>query len=84
MARMLALMALAAAATAGTARADFPYAPGSNVHKPDTFRLAPAVIPNDFSEALDWKLAATPDSPLANPMTAMVNSQPDELCGVAA
>ncbi len=81
-ARMLVLMALALGATAGAARADFPYAPGGNPHEPATFRLAPGVVPNDFNEASDWKLAATPDSPLANPMTATVNNQPDELCGI--
>jgi hypothetical protein len=76
------MLATAFGATAGAARADFPYAPGGDPRNPDTFRLAPGVVPNDFSEASDWKLAATPDSPLANPMTATVNNQPDELCGI--
>ncbi len=67
---------------AGAARADFPYAPGGNPHNPDTFRLAPGVVPNDFSESSDWKLVATPDSPQSNPLTAKVNQQRDELCGV--
>ncbi len=40
------------------------------------------MAPNDFSESGDWKLAGTPDSPLANPLTAKVNLQKDELCGI--
>ena len=74
--------AAAGAGAASPASADFPYAPGGNPHNPATFRLAPGVVPNDFSETGDWKLAATPDSPLSNPLTAKVNLQPDELCGI--
>jgi hypothetical protein len=59
--------------------ASFPYAPGGNQFNPDTFRLAPGVVPNEFSESGDWKLAATPDTSL---LSAKVNLQPDELCGI--
>jgi Subtilase family len=80
--RLAAVVVVFVGACASSARADFPYAPGSNPHDPSTFRLAPGVVPNDFSESGDWKLAATPDSPSANPLTAKVNMQADELCGV--
>ena len=85
MRRALVLCAAALLCTAwvaSVARADFPYAPGGNPHNPDTFRLAPGVTPNDFSETGDWKFAATPDTPSANPLTAKVNLQSDELCGI--
>ena len=82
-ARTCAAAAAAISALAVTsARADFPYAPGGNPHNPLTFKLAAGVAPNDFSESGDWKLAATPDSPLSNPLTAKVNLQADELCGI--
>ena len=72
--RVLVLAALAwLVCLAPLARADFPYAPGG---------LAPGVAPNEFSETADWKLAATPDGPLANPLTFKVNGQADELCGI--
>ena len=72
--RVLVLAALAWLVwLAPLARADFPYAPDG---------LAPGVAPNEFSETADWKLAATPDGPLANPLTFKVNGQADELCGV--
>ena len=80
--RGILLTALAAGVMAVPARAQFPYAPGGNPHRPGTFRLAPGVVPSEFSESADWKLAGTPDSPLANPMTATVNEQRDELCGI--
>jgi hypothetical protein len=78
----LALGVLAAA----PARGDFPYAPGGDPHNPDTFRLAPGVVPNNFSES-DWKLLATPDNPgsappYIAPLVLKVNNQPDELCGI--
>jgi hypothetical protein len=66
----------------GPARAAFPYAPGGNPHNPLTFKLAPGEAPSEFSETGDWKLAATPDSVLANPLAITVNNQPDELCGI--
>jgi hypothetical protein len=37
------------------------------------------VAPNEFSESGDWKLAATRDTSL---LSAKVNLQPDELCGI--
>ncbi len=70
-----------AALGAAVARADFPYAPGADPHNPDTFRLPAGVVPNDFSES-DWKLVGTPDSITASPLTAKINLQHDELCGI--
>jgi Subtilase family len=75
-------LAVWASVAASTAQADFPYAPGADPHRPDTFRLAPGVAPDDFSETGDWKLSGTPESPAANPLTATVNRQADELCGI--
>jgi Subtilase family len=81
--RLCAAVAASISALAVTsAQADFPYAPGGNPHRPDTLKLAPGVVPNDFSESGDWKLTGTPDSPLSNPLTAKVNLQTDELCGI--
>jgi hypothetical protein len=79
MKRLALIATLIAGVATPVARADFPYAPGGDVHDPSTFRLAPGVVPNDFSETGDWKLAATPDSATAS---AKVNQQADELCGV--
>jgi hypothetical protein len=76
------LVAATAVAGSGVAQADFPYAPGGNPFAPRTFHLAPGLVPNDFSETSDWKLATTPDPPTANPGTAAVNGQTDELCGI--
>ncbi len=73
---------VAAIAVVTPAQADFPYAPGGNRFDPNTFRLAPGVAPNDFSESGDWKLAATPESPVSNPLIAKVDLQKDELCGI--
>ena len=58
---------VAAIALASPAQADFPYAPGGNRFNPDTFRLAPGVAPNDFSESGDWKLAAHARQPARQP-----------------
>ncbi len=80
--RVVCAVALAVGLGAGAAEADFPWAPGGNPHDPTTFRLAPGVVPSDFSETGDWKFAATPDSPTANPLTAKINRQADELCGI--
>jgi hypothetical protein len=75
MRRLAVLVAVVAGVGFGgtVARADFPYPSGGN------FRLPPGVVPNDFSESGDWKLAATPDSGAAS---AQVNQLADELCGV--
>ena len=40
------------------------------------------MVPNDFSETGDWKLTGTPDTSLSNPLSAKVNLQADELCGI--
>ncbi len=82
MRRALLLSVAALLSAASVARAEFPYAPGGNPHNPDTFRLAPGVVPNDFSETGDWLFTATPDMSLANPLTHKVNLQSDELCGI--
>ncbi len=80
------LIALAATvilgAGVGVARADFPYDPGANPFAPGTFHLAPGVVPDDFSESSDWKLAATPENPSNGSAEAKVDEQPDELCGI--
>jgi len=75
--RALAVVGALCLGAAGGARADFPYPGGSGA-----WHLAPGQVPNDFSENGDWQLTGTPDTPLANPLTAKVNLQPDELCGV--
>src|SRR5436190_9698170 len=61
------------------AQADFPYAPGGDSHDPSTFKLAPGVAPNDFSETGDWEFTATPEN---SPLSATVNNKQDELCGI--
>jgi hypothetical protein len=81
-ARAIVLALMCALVCATGAQADFPYLPpsGGDPHNPQTFKLPPGVAPNDFSES-DWKLAGTPEqSP--NPLTAKVDNQQDELCGV--
>ncbi len=70
--RWVAILATVLATGVGTANASFPYAS----------RLGPGQAPSEFSETGDWKLAATPDSVLSNPLAIKVNNQPDELCGV--
>jgi hypothetical protein len=70
--RTVALALAVACAGVGSAQAQFPY----------PARLAPGQVPNDFNESGDWRLTATPDSPLTNPLTVKVNQQADELCGV--
>ncbi len=79
---VLSAAALCAGVGTGGAQADFPWAPGGNPHDPTTFRLAGGQVPNEFSETGDWKYTGTPASPVANPLSAKVNLQPDELCGV--
>ena len=69
---LAAALASACACAAGTASASFPYAP----------RLGAGQAPSEFSETGDWKLAATPDSVLSNPLAITVNNQRDELCGI--
>ena len=82
-ARLCAAAAAAISALAVTQRARrLPLRAGRQPAQPADVQLAPGVAPNDFSESGDWKLAATPDSPLSNPLTAKVNLQADELCGI--
>ena len=75
----IAIAIVLAMAAAPAALADFPYPATGNPGDPSSFHLSPGQAPNDFSEANDWKLAATPET---SATSSRVNSQQDELCGV--
>lgn len=67
---------------ASVARADFPYLPpsGGNSHDPQTFKLPPGVVPNEFAGGVDWKFSATPEQSVQSDL--LINGRQDELCGV--
>jgi hypothetical protein len=76
------LMAVCAGAAANvpTSTGVFPYPAGINLPESADYRLAPGVVPANFSESGNWSLTATPATdPVA---LATVDRQADQLCGV--
>jgi hypothetical protein len=84
---MLATVA-AVLATAGPAKADFPYIGDGSPSNPASWALAPGHVPSNLG-GLGWKFAATPSIPPSSESNlaeylaiTQNNSQQDELCGV--